>query len=63
MAKVKQAFTEILEHVDCYGYGWLYWGSGENFTSEVCECNPYAISADEIMELRGLYWIKNILMP
>ncbi len=54
MGKVKQAFTEILEHVDCYGYGWLYWGSGENFTSEACECNPYAISADEIMEWKGL---------
>ena len=54
MGKVKEALMDIVEHELCYGYGWLYYGNNVDFDSEVCECNPYAISADEIMELKGL---------
>ena len=54
MGKVKEALMDILEHDLCYGSGWLYQGNNVDFDSEVCECNPYAISADEIMEWKGL---------
>jgi hypothetical protein len=53
MAKVKEALSEIISHEACYGYGWLYWANGVNyFDSEACECNPYSIPADEILDWR-----------
>ena len=54
MAKVKEALMNILEHDLCYGYGWLYSGNNVDFDSETCECNPHAISADDVMEWKGL---------
>jgi hypothetical protein len=50
MGKVKTALMDILEHEYCYGYGWIYQGNNVDFDSEPCECNPYAISADELMD-------------
>jgi hypothetical protein len=50
MGKVKTALMDILEHEYCYGYGWIYQGNNVDFDSEPCECNPHAISADELMD-------------
>ena len=53
MAKVKQALSEILNHELCNGFGWWYWADGKDeYHVESCECNPYSIPADEILDWR-----------
>ena len=50
MGKVKSTIMDILEHDLCYGYGWIYQGNNVDFDSEACECNPYNISADNLID-------------
>ena len=54
MGKLKNAIIEILNHGDCYGQGWQFAGNDIDYDVWACECNPYALSADEVMEWKGL---------
>jgi hypothetical protein len=43
MAKMKTLYTEITTCDLCYGTGWLYFGNGEDFDTESCDCNPHQL--------------------
>lgn len=40
MSKVKEHLQQILDCSDCYGQGVIYWGNGEDYDFEYCDCNP-----------------------
>lgn len=50
MAKVKEALSEILSHDACYGYGWQFITNGDDYDVWACECNPYNIPADDLVD-------------
>jgi hypothetical protein len=50
MAKVKEALSAILSHDACYGYGWIFNGNNQDYDLETCECNPHAISPDDLID-------------
>jgi hypothetical protein len=58
MGKFKNALIQILAHDECYGKGWIYVGNNDNFDVYTCECNVYAVPADEIMEYHELFRTK-----
>jgi hypothetical protein len=47
MDKVEYALRAIQNCVACNGKGNLYWGNGDDFDFEVCECNPYELILDD----------------
>lgn len=47
MDKVEYALNTIRNCNACEGKGNLYWGIGEDFDFEVCECNPYELILDD----------------
>lgn len=47
MDKVEYALNAILNCNNCEGKGNLYWAQGEEYSIEVCECNPYELILDE----------------
>lgn len=46
MDKLEYALRAIQNCYVCEGKGNLYWGQGEDFDCEVCECNPYELLLD-----------------
>jgi hypothetical protein len=46
MDKLEYALRAIQNCDSCNGQGNLYWGNGEDFDSETCECNPYELLLD-----------------
>jgi len=46
MNKIKMLIDEILNCSTCYGKGVNYWGNGEDYDFEYCECNPYRLILD-----------------
>ncbi len=47
MDKLDYALKAIRNCNACEGKGNLYWGIGEDFDFETCECNPYELILDE----------------
>jgi hypothetical protein len=47
MDKIEYALNAIRNCNACDGKGNLYWSQGEDFDTEVCECNPYELILDE----------------
>jgi len=56
MDKLEYALRQIRNCDFCGGTGNLYWSVGEDFDSEVCECNPYEmiLDGDEVIWDNGL---------
>ena len=54
MGKVKSTIMDILECDSCYGYGWQFAGNAIDYDVWACECNPYNISADNLID-----WKRN----
>ncbi len=46
MDNLEYALRTIANCDLCEGKGNLYWGHGEDFDAEVCECNPYELLLD-----------------
>ena len=47
MDKMEYALRAIQNCNACEGKGNLYWGIGEDYDFEVCECNPYELILDD----------------
>ena len=47
MSKMKMLLDEILNCSLCYGQGINYWGNGEDYDFEFCECNPHQLIIEE----------------
>jgi hypothetical protein len=47
MSKMKNYLDTILNCSDCYGKGVSYWGNGEDYEFEYCECNPYNLIIED----------------
>ena len=47
MDKLEYALRAIQRCNACEGKGNLYWGIGEDFDTETCECNPYELLLDD----------------
>jgi hypothetical protein len=47
MDKLDYALSTIANCNTCEGKGNLYWGNGDDFDFEVCECNTYELILDE----------------
>jgi hypothetical protein len=58
MGKFKESITNILTCGWCYGQGWQYVGNDVDYDVWSCECNPYNIPADEILEYHQLFRTK-----
>jgi hypothetical protein len=43
MGKMKELQLDITTCDLCYGTGWLYFGNGEDFDTESCDCNPHQL--------------------
>lgn len=41
MSNMKNYLETILDCSDCYGQGFIFWGNGEDFDVEACDCNPH----------------------
>jgi len=46
MSKIKRAVETILNCELCGGKGYSYWGNGEDYDTEICDCNPHEIILD-----------------
>jgi hypothetical protein len=46
MSKMKNAIEQITNCQDCYGKGVIYWGNGEDYDFEYCDCNPLNLIID-----------------
>ena len=64
MDKLEYALRQIRNCDLCNGTGNLYWSNGDDFDSEVCECNPYEIilDGDEVIWDNGLLSEPELLM-
>ena len=51
MSLMKNALDEILNCSHCVYAGWIF-DSEDSQNNKPCECNPYAISYNEVMELQ-----------
>jgi len=58
MSLVKNAVIEILSCSICEGRGWFFFGRGQDYDVESCECNPFAIPTEEIKSAR-VYLVMN----
>lgn len=58
MAKVKKNLAHILTCSYCYGQGWQFAGNDVDFDVWACDCNPYNIPSDEILEYHQLFKTK-----
>lgn len=47
MDKLDYALSAIRSCFICEGKGHLYWGNGEDYDTETCECNTYDIILDD----------------
>ena len=47
MGKMKNLLDEILNCSDCNGQGVNYWGNGEDYDFEYCDCNPYRMIIED----------------
>jgi hypothetical protein len=47
MDKLEYALRTIQNCDLCNGKGNLYWGFGEDYDFETCECNPYELILDD----------------
>ena len=45
--KLELALRLIASCQICNGQGYLYWGNGEDYDTETCECNLYGIILDD----------------
>ena len=50
MSLMKNALDEILNCSRCVYAGWIF--NSEDNEGKPCECNPFAISYNEVMELQ-----------
>jgi len=44
--KLEYALRAIKSCPNCNGIGNLYWSNGEDYDTEICECNPYGLVLD-----------------
>ena len=47
MDKLDYALNAIRNCNACEGKGNLYWGNGDDYDFETCECNPYELILDD----------------